>query len=206
MSIIELPRQRLSRQWISDMVEAIWQIRLEPFQLDDLEKLVGGGIYTLMYPTDHGKSMLLEMAAVLRLAVNPNRRILVVKINDGAAKETVREICRRLLIASWLVDDEGFLVVAGVFDGGVFRPTAGAHKRRLYPGLEPLGVRWLSGGDPYGIADGFDVAGIERTYRNSNRSVRCYGLGARDLQGKRGDTLIDDIEREEEARSDAYRI
>src|SRR5262249_23501974 len=47
--------------------------------------------------------------------------------------------------------------------------------------------------------------GRDYAERNVNRSVKGYALGSRDIQGKRGDTYIDDVERQEEANSQAYR-
>ncbi len=178
------------------MVRAIWGIDLQTFQLDDLEKLVRGGIYAVMYPTDHGKSMLLEMAAVLRLCVNPNRRIIGIKINDAAAQESAQEVCRRLRIAAYLERwPDGRLV---------YNPDA--HELDCpYDYVEPVRIRW-DGEVPVGVTKGFDVIGINHGEdRNVNHSVRFYGLGSKDLQGKRGDTLMDDIERQEEATSEAYR-
>lgn len=176
-------------QWtlteLQGFVEEIWQIRLQHWQLQDLLKFVQGGIYAYSIPTDMGKSMLLEMAACARLVADPNRRILVVKINDNAAREVTAEVGRRMFQISKLR-----------LNGGP-----------MYPGTAPL-LRWSKGRegiDAWGIGDGFDLEGRNYAERNINNSFRGYSLGSRDLQGKRGDTFIDDVERQEEADSEAYR-
>lgn len=136
-----------------------------------------------LHPTHN--SMLLEMTAAARLVVNPNRRIIVVKINDSAAREVTAEVARRMHQVGQLKE----------------------HGAPMYPGTSPL-LRWSKGRegiDPWGVGNGFDVEGRDYTERNVNMSFKGYALGSRDLQGKRGDTLIDDIERQEEADSLAYR-
>jgi hypothetical protein len=167
----------LSRQWVSDSVEVVWGFRLQWFQLEDLYKLLSGGIYSLMYPTDYGKSTLIEMCVVLGLVIDPNQRYVVVKINEQAARECGEEIARKLEYASNHL-----------------------HNRSI----KPL-VTWRNEA-PFGVGGGFWVQGAEHTGRNPNRSVHCYALGSRDLQGKRGRTLIDDIETQEEANSLAMRL
>lgn len=165
-------------------VREIWGIRLLPWQLDDLFKFVNGGLFSYSIPTDHGKSMLLEMTACARLVADPNRRILVVKINDNAAREVTAECARRMHQISLLKE----------------------HGAPMYPGTRPL-LRWSKGRegiDPWGIGNGFDIEGRTYTERNVNMSFHGYALGSRDLQGKRGDTLSDDLERQEEADSEAY--
>ena len=153
----------------------LWGFKLTPWQLEDLLKILSGGVYALMYATDHGKSMLIEIAVVLSMIRDCDTRFIVIKINDSASRECAEEICRKLERAS-----------------------------AMYPNVKPL-VQWR-GDQPHGIGTGFWVAGANFIDgRNINRSVRCYGLGSRDLQGKRGRTLIDDIETEEEARSAAMR-
>jgi hypothetical protein len=77
----------------------------------------------------------------------------------------------------------------------------------MYPGTRPI-LRWTKGREgieAWGIGDGFDIEGRNYEERNINSSLRGYSLGSRDLQGKRGDTFIDDVERQEEAESQAYR-
>jgi len=176
-------------QWslteLEAFVQEIWGIRLLPWQLDDLLKFVSGGLYSYSIPTDTGKSFLLEVTACARLVANPNRRIIMVKINDGAAREVTAELARRMFQISQL-------------------KLNGAP---MYPGTEPM-LRWSRGRtgiDPWGIGNGFSVEGRDYLDRNVNESVKSYALGSRDLQGKRGDTLVDDVERQEEADSDAYR-
>lgn len=176
-------------QWtqtsLDQFVSEVWGISLLPWQLQDLLKFVQGGVYSYSIPTDHGKSMLLEMAACARLVADPNRRVLIVKINDDAAREVVAELARRLYQVANLRE----------------------HGGPRYPGVQPM-LRWgrgREGIDPWGIGLGFDLEGRDYAERNVNRSVKGYALGSRDIQGKRGDTFIDDVERQEEADSEAYR-
>ena len=153
----------------------MWGFRLFPWQLEDVLALLQGGVYALMYATDHGKSMEIEIVAVLALILNSDQRVIVIKINDAAAQECAEEIARRLEKAA-----------------------------DRYPEVKPR-VAWRSE-IPHGITKGFWVEGADFLgTRNINRSVRCYGLGSSDLQGKRGLTMIDDIETEKEANSAALR-
>lgn len=176
-------------QWtqtdLARFVREIWNIDLLPWQMQDLMKFLQGGIYSYAIPTDHGKSMLLEIAAACRLVADPNRRVIIVKINDAAAREVTAELARRLYQISQLR----------------------SHGAPAYPGTKPM-LRWTKdreGIDPWGIGLGFDIEGRHFEERNINHSVKGYALGSRDLQGKRGDTFIDDVERQEEANSEAYR-
>lgn len=138
-------------------------------------KTLHGGVYAFMYATDHGKSMEIEIDTVLDEIRNPDSRNGIIKINDSAARECSEEIARKLQKASV-----------------------------RYPEVEPM-VTWRND-IPHGIGKGFWVVGANhQDGRNINRSVRCYGLGSRDLQGKRFRTKVDDVETEEEARSAAMR-
>jgi hypothetical protein len=159
---------------VQEHVEWLWGFRLFPWQLEDVLKTLGGGVYALMYATDHGKSMEIEIDTVLDLIRNPNSRNGIIKINDSAAMECAEEIARKLEKASV-----------------------------RYPEVKPM-VQWRNE-QPHGISKGFWVAGADHQGRNINRSVRCYGLGSRDLQGKRFRTKVDDIETEQEAMSAAMR-
>ncbi len=161
--------------WVQEHVEWLYGFRLYPAQLDDVMKFARGGIYALLAYTDYGKSMEIEIDTVLSLIRNANSREIVVKINDAAAKETSDELAMRL------------------------------HKAAVrYPAVEPM-IQWRNE-LPHNTGKGFWVRGAAfLDGRNTNRSVRCYGLGSRDLQGKRGRTKIDDIITEEEAHSEAKR-
>lgn len=170
---------------LDDFVREVWDIRLLSWQREDLFKFVNGGLFSYSIPTDHGKSMLLEMAACCRLTADTNRRLIVVKINDSAAREVTSECARRMFRISKLQH----------------------HGGPMYPGTEPM-LRWSRGRegvDPWGIGSGFDIEGRNFDERNVNSSFKGYALGSRDLQGRRGDTLVDDVERQEEADSEAYR-
>jgi hypothetical protein len=74
-------------EWVRKMVEWLWGFPLKWFQLEDLMTLLTGGILSIMYPTDHGKSMLCEMSVVLSICDNPDRRQIYVP----AAKETASD-------------------------------------------------------------------------------------------------------------------
>lgn len=167
---------RVSGDWVQEHVEWLWGFRLHGFQLEDVMQTLAGGIYAIMYPTDYGKSMEIDIDTVLSLICNTNSREIIIKINESAAGETATEIALKLQKASV-----------------------------RYPGVEPM-VQWRDG-LPHGIGKGFWVKGANflGTGRNSNKSVRCYGLGSNDLQGKRGRTKIDDVETEEHANSEAHR-
>lgn len=161
--------------WVQEHVEWLWGFRLTSWQLEDVLKALNGGVYAFMYATDHGKSMEIEIIAVLALILDADLRIIIIKINDAAAQETAQAIAIKLEKAS-----------------------------DRYPAVKPR-VAWRSE-LPHGISKGFWIAGADFIEgRNINRSVRCYGLGSKDLQGKRGLTMIDDIETDLEAQSAALR-
>jgi hypothetical protein len=167
----------LSREWIQETVYAIWGWRLEWFQLEDVYKLLSGGIYSVMYPTDFGKSTIIEIVVVLGTILDPNRRSIVVKINESAAAETSSELARKLEHAG---------KVLGL------------------PAIKPM-ISFRNH-EPFGVTKGFWCWGADHSGRNTNKSVHVYALGSRDLQGKRGPTLVDDVETQEEANSLAMRL
>jgi hypothetical protein len=184
VAIVQIhPGRGISKEWVQGHVEFLYGFRLDDWQLEDLCKLLNGGIYSVMYPTDFGKSMLIEIYVVLSLIRDHRRRKIVIKINESAAEETASELALKLEKAA-----THECPVCG-YDHAAVRPK----------------IAWRNG-EPYGISSGFWIAGAERDDgRNTNKSVRCYGIGSRDLQGKRGDTCIDDLERREEATSQAER-
>lgn len=167
----------VSGDWVQEQVQWLYGFRLIDFQLEDMIKQLNGGVFAFLYPTDYGKSMSIEIGTVLDLIRDPTCRTGVIKINDDAARETAAELAMRL------------------------------HKAAVkYPAVEPM-ISWR-GELPHNVGKGFWVKGALATAlegRNTNRSVRCYGLGSRDLQGKRFRTRIDDIVTEQEARSQAHR-
>lgn len=166
-----------------DFVYEVWGIKLLAWQREDMFKFVVGGIFSWSIPTDHGKSSGVEIVHCCRLCEDPNRRQLAIKSNDTTAQETTVEVARRL---------------RQIADGVTF------HGGPMFEWVEPQ-VTWrgMRGDEPYGVRDGFDVVGVDRRMRNPNRSFRGYGIGDRDLQGKRGDTSIDDVETLEHADSQA---
>jgi len=161
--------------WIQEHVEWLYGFTLTDWQLEDQLLLSQGGVLTFMYPTDYGKSMQLEIDTVLTKIRDANSRDIIIKINDAAGRETSMELAMRLHKAA-----------------------------KRYPEVEPI-ITWR-GELPHNVGPGFWIAGAEfMDGRNTNKSVRCYGLGSKDLQGKRGRTKIDDIITEAEARSEAHR-
>jgi hypothetical protein len=187
-------RHTWSRSELGAFVYEVWKIRLLPWQLDDLFAFVTGGIYAYSIPTYHGKSMLVEMAHVARLCCDGNRRQLAVKSNDTTAAEMSVEVCRRLVVAATEIRSGGAPTFPWVM------PKCKWSGRS--PG-EPVDMRRHT---PYGIKDGFDVEGIDHLIRHrSTRSFRAYGIGDKDLQGKGGDTSVDDVETLEHADSEAER-
>jgi hypothetical protein len=129
-------------------------------------------------------SFIVEAVTILRLIIDPNRRIVGVKVNEDAGKETMIELAKRL------------------------RAVA-----ERYPHVRPL-CRWMGDKEeprtqvPM-VSEGFWIAGASQEVlgadRDINKSVRFYGLWESALQGKRGDFMADDVERMEEARSAARR-
>jgi len=187
-------RYTWTRSDVDAVVREVWSISLMSWQLDDLLAFVLGGIFAYSIPTYHGKSMLVEMTHCLRLVGNGNRRQIAVKSNDTTANEVALEVCRRLVI-----------MATEVKRGGA----------PAFPWVMPV-CRWYgrSAGEaididrhtPYGIKDGFDIEGIDHRARHrSIHSFRAYGIGDKDLQGKGGDTSIDDVETLEHADSEAER-
>lgn len=73
--------------WVRRMVEWLWGFSLRDFQLDDLMTLLTGGILSIMYPTDHGKSMLCKMSVVLSICDNPSRRQIYVPASTPTASD-----------------------------------------------------------------------------------------------------------------------
>lgn len=183
-----------TRTALGDFVREVWGIPLLAWQLDDLFAFVTGGIYAYSIPTYHGKSMLVEMAHVARLCENGNRRQIAVKSNDTTAAEMATEVCRRLVIAATEVKAGGAPMFPWVM------PVC------KWSGRSPGQPVDISRHLPYGIKDGFDVEGIDHRQRHrSIHSFRAYGIGDKDLQGKGGDTTIDDVETLEHADSEAER-
>jgi hypothetical protein len=167
--------KQVTGDWIQEHVEWLYGFTLTDWQLEDQLLLQQGGVYAFMYPTDFGKSMQLDIDTVLAKIRDPNSRDIIIKINDAAARETSAELAMKLRKAA-----------------------------KRYPEVEPM-ITWR-GELPHNVGPGFWIAGADFLEgRNSNKSVRCYGLGSRDLQGKRGRTKIDDIITEAEARSEAHR-
>jgi hypothetical protein len=87
-------------EWVDEMVQWLFKFRLRSFQLEDVCALLQGGIYSFLYPTDHGKSTILQISVVLGMIREPMRPNIVIKVTDDKARETVAVIARRLHIAA----------------------------------------------------------------------------------------------------------
>jgi len=183
-----------TRSEVDAVVREVWGVNLLAWQLDDLYTFVLGGIFAYSIPTYHGKSMMMEMLHCLRLAGNGNRRQIGVKSNDTTANEMATEVCRRLVILATEVKRGGAPAFPWVM------PVC------KWSGRSPGEAVNIDRHTPYGIKDGFDVEGIDHRVRHrSIHSFRAYGIGDKDLQGKGGDTSIDDVETLEHADSEAER-
>jgi hypothetical protein len=125
-----------TRDWILEHVNWLWGFKLELFQLDILEQLLCGGMYSIMLPTDHGKSTLIEMSVVLSLIREPNRPNIVVKVSDEAATATLKTIAWQLITAA-----------------------------ERYPEVKPL-LRWSKQKEEPEVGKGFYVQGGDHKNRN----------------------------------------
>lgn len=89
-----------TEQWVQDHVEWLWGFRLERFQLDIVMLLLGGGVMSILMPTDHGKSTCLKISVVLSLILNPQQPNIIVKISKTAAIGALQSIVFTLIKAS----------------------------------------------------------------------------------------------------------
>jgi hypothetical protein len=128
--------QPMSLGWIDETVSWLWGFQLEPFQREILEDLMSGGMYSVMLPTDHGKSTLIEIAVILGIIRDPQRANIVVKVSEEAAKDVARTICWQLMNAS-----------------------------TRYPHCKPL-VRWSKMKEQPEATGSFYVVGGDRENRN----------------------------------------
>lgn len=187
-------RHTFTRSELDSFVHEVWDIRLEPWQLDDYLRFILGGVFAYSIPTGFGKSMGLEIVHCCRLVDDPNRRQIAIKSNDTTANEMTVEVCRRLQDISVRCIQRG----GPMFDW--VTPNVRWTGRQRGEEIDP----WRH--TPFAVKDGFTVAGIDLRHRHrSIQSFRGYGIGDQDLQGKGGDTSIDDVERLEHADSEAER-
>jgi hypothetical protein len=165
-------RPKLTERWVKETVRWLWGFDLKPFQLADLIALLTGGVISVLYPTDHGKSTLIEMSVVLHVILDPFRANLVIKASPDAAAEFSMVACTLLERAA-----------------------------EKYPWVKPR-VRHDQTGTPL-PGRGFHVEGGNMA--NRNKAVMSVSIGARDLQGRRARTHIDDVETMREAMYPRFR-
>jgi hypothetical protein len=147
----------------------------EPYLLDDAYLLLQGGVFSVAYPTDYGKSTLVDLDTVASLLFWPEDTLnLVVKRSREAACKAAQGIAFKLLRAS-----------------------------EHFPYARPL-CRWDSRTTMPMVNDGYFIAGCRlRELGERNRSVYPAGIGQRANQGMRGRTKLDDLEDENTLKSDA---
>jgi len=174
-----------TRKNVAQLVYWLWEFDPEagpleggstiPYLLDDLMLLLAGGVFSVAYPTDHGKSTLVDADTVISLILWPEETLnLIIK----AAVETA--------IAS--------------AQGCAFKLTRSAE---YFPYAKPL-CRWdMQTGMPQ-VKAGYFIEGCRlRQTGERNRSVYPAGIGSRSVQGMRGRTKIDDVEDENLLKSEA---
>jgi hypothetical protein len=143
------------------------------YLLDDLMKLLVGGIYTIAYPTDYGKSTLVEMSVVLSLIFWPEDTVnAVIKANEDAAVAAARVCWWKLDFAS-----------------------------KILPYCRPMsGIRQ---GNPEVKKGFFIEGSELRTFGGRDPSVYPAGIGDSSLPGRRGRAHFDDLETENTVKSEA---
>lgn len=143
------------------------------YLLDDLMLVLRGGIYSIAYPTDYGKSTLVDMSVVLSLIFNPNNQNLIIKANEEAATAAALACYYKLKMA---------------FKGGLeyCRPIA----------VERAGTPSVKSG--FWI-DGSEL----REFGSRDRSVVPLSIYDGSVPGRRGRTHMDDLEDLTKARSEA---
>src|SRR5262245_32989373 len=176
---------RLTRRNVAQLIYWLWEFDPEagpleggstiPYLLDDLMEILGGGVFSIAYPTDHGKSTLVDADTVISVILWPEETLnLIIK----AAVETA--------IAS---------AQACAFK--LFRAA------EYFPYARPL-CRWDSKTGMPQVKSGFFVEGCRlRNLGERNRSVYPAGIGSRSVQGMRGRTKIDDVEDQNVLKSEA---
>lgn len=147
----------------------------EPYLLDDAYLLLQGGIFSIAYPTDYGKSTLVDVDTVCSLLFWPEETLnLIIKRAADTAVKAAQGCAFKLKRAS-----------------------------EHFPYARPM-CRWdPSTGMPM-VKDGFWIEGSRlRAMGERNRSVYPAGIGAVAIQGMRGRTKLDDLEDENTLKSAA---
>lgn len=167
------------------LVKWLWRLDLEltyednpdapriTYLLDDLMKLLIGGVFSIAYPTDYGKSTLIEMSVVLSLIFWPrDTSNAIVKANEDAAVAAARVIWWKLSRAADLL--------------AYARPLTG-----------------LRQGNPEVKKGFYIEGSELRTFGGRDPSVYPAGIGDTSLPGRRGRAHFDDLETENVVKSEA---
>ncbi len=146
-----------------------------PYLLDDLMEILAGGVFSVAYPTDHGKSTLVDADTVISLLLWPEETLNI--IIKGAVETAV----------------------AAAQSCAFKLQRASEH----FPYARPL-CRWdLQTGLPQ-VKSGYFIEGCRlRQLGNRDRSVYPAGIGSRSVQGMRGRAKLDDLEDENTLKSEA---
>ncbi len=102
-----------SRQNVAILAMWLWHLDLEvtyeqdeakprqTYLLDDLCAALQGGVFTVAYPTDYGKSTLIDMSVVMSLVLWPqDTKNTIVKATDDAAAASLKAVYWKLHMAS----------------------------------------------------------------------------------------------------------
>lgn len=165
-----MTRSVISRDWIQRRTEEYFGFRLELFQLDIAEAVLNGGTYSVMLPTDHGKTTLIRVCVFLKLLWQAEHGLqlgnhFIIKAGDIGAAE-MQEVIYHLLQRA-----------------AVKYPVLKVEGRHGKAGLRCVGADEL----------------------NPNPTLFCASIGARENQGRRGATYIDDVETMNEAVYEKFR-
>lgn len=145
----------------------------ETYLLDDLMMILEGGVFTLAYPTDYGKSTLIEMSCVFSLLFWPKSTSnTIVKANEDASVAAARVCWWKLTRAS-----------------------------SCFPYARPL--TGLRQGNPEVKKGFFIQGSELRTFGGRDPSIYPAGIGDSSLPGRRGRAHFDDLETENVVKSEA---
>lgn len=146
-----------------------------PYLLDDLMEMLHGGVFSIAYPTDHGKSTLVDADTVCSLLLWPEETLnIIIKRAVETAIASAQACAFKLLRAS-----------------------------DHFPYARPL-CRWdVQTGLPQ-VKAGYFIEGCRlRNLGNRDRSVYPAGIASASVQGMRGRSKLDDLEDENTLKSEA---
>ncbi len=180
-----LTAPRFTRGNLAKLIYWLWEFDPEagpelggstiPYLLDDAYLLLQGGIFSVAYPTDYGKSTLVDIDTVCSLLFWPEDTLnLVIKRAADTAVKAAQGCAFRLRRAS-----------------------------EHFPYARPL-CRWDVNTTLPMVKEGFFIEGCRlRDLGERNRSLYPAGIGAVAIQGMRGRTKLDDLEDENTIKSEA---